>query len=351
VSRAPAKRFVDIERALRWAYREELPKRHALPRRLGAHTQERVWSPYTFPAGYPEVSPSFREATAGGPSGGYADGWSRDPGFPQALGEPHPDAITMEAAVKGLAAWAGHGFGPDPTAAGLMHGIDHMAVDHVQAGVEAVAAMAGIISVHSRAATRPRWSRKLPEPFSDNGQNGKPKVLIEETFVEMVDRKGVYYEPTRNPEPGAITFIKAVTSPPIRAGLYRQGAYCPLVFRPRPEAVVAERAEYAAWRMGLEILAGELEGKLSAIVVLTPAAAWRPWCFDRGSAGEGELQGRPPELFKALRDEPYRRETREQAAAKRRAAQRRSLQVRAEETRPVTRAPGGRRDNNGTNGA
>jgi hypothetical protein len=309
-----------------------------------------VWSPYTFPAGYPEVSPSFREATAGGPSGGYADGWSRDPGFPQALGEPHPDAITMEAAVKGLAAWAGHGFGPDPTAAGLMHGIDHMAVDHVQAGMEAVAAMAGIISVHARAATRPRSSRKLPEPFPDKGNNGKPKVLIEETFVEMVDRKGVYYEPVSNPPPGAITFTKAVPSPPIRAGLYRQGAYCPLIYRPSPAGVVAERAEYAAWRMGLEILAGELEGRLSAIAVLTPAAAWRPWCFDRGSAGQGEMHGRPPDLFKALRDEPYRRETREQAAAKRSAAQRRSLQVRTEQARPVMRAPRGRRDNNGTNG-
>jgi hypothetical protein len=346
-----SKRFVDIEFALRWAYRDELPKRHALPRRLGTHTQERVWSPYTFPAGYPEVSPSFREATAGGPSGGYADGWSRDPGFPQALGEPHADAIVIEAAVKALEAWKGHGFGPDPAESGLMHGIDHMDIDHVQAGMEAVAAMAGIVAVHARAATRPRWSRKLPEPLPDNGQNGKPRVLIDETFVEMVDRKGVYYEPTRDPEPGAITFTKAVPSPPIRAGLYRQGAYCPLVYRPSPAGVVAERAEYAAWRLGLEILAGELEGRLSAIAVLPPAAAWRPWCFDRGSAGEGEQHGRPPDLFKALRDEPYRPETREQAAAKRRAAQRRALAPRTEQTRPVIGRRGAREGGNGTDAA
>lgn len=358
MSRAPAKRFLDIEYALRWAYRDELPKQHAPPRRLGAHTQERVWSPYTFPAGYPEVSPSFREATAGGPSGGYADDpWSRDPGFPQALGEPHPDAIVIEAAVKALEAWKGHGFGPNPAESGLMHGIDHMAVDHVQAGMEAVAMMAGIISVHARAATRPRWSRKLPEPFPDNGANGKPKVLIEETFVEMVDRKGVYYEPVSSfdkgsgPPPGAITFIKAVPTRRIRAGLYRHGAYCPLLYRPSPAGIVAERAEYAAWRMGLEVLAGELEGRLSAIAVLTPAAAWRPWCFDRGSAGEGEQHGRVPELFRALRDEPYRRETREQAAAKRRAAQRRQIEPRTEQTRSMTGRRGSREGGNGTNGA
>src|SRR5258708_37970320 len=123
----------------------------------------------------------------------------------------------------------------------------------------------------------------------------------------MVDRKGVYYEPVSNPPPGAITFIKAVPIRSIRAGLYRQGAYCTLVYRPSPAGVVAQRAEYAAWRMGLEILAGELDGRLSAIAVLTPAAAWRPWCFDRGSAGEGEQHGQPPHLF-AFRDEPYRQE-------------------------------------------
>src|SRR5258706_11880489 len=133
LSKRPAKRFLDIETALRWAYRDELPKRDhtAVPKHA---LNERVWSPYTRPADFPEVSPSFREATGGGPSGGYADGWSRDPGFPAALGEPHPDAFAIEAAVKGLAAWAGHGFGP-ADAAGLMHGMDLAAwashLDHV----------------------------------------------------------------------------------------------------------------------------------------------------------------------------------------------------------------------------
>ncbi len=247
--------------------------------------------------------------------------------------------------MKALEAWQGHGFGPDPTAAGLMHGIDHMSIDHIQAGMEAVAAMAGIIAVNARAATRPRWSRKLPEPFPDNGQNGKPRVLIDETFVEKVDRHGVYYEPDANPPPGAITFVQAVPSPHIRKDRYRQGAYCPLVYRPSPAGVVAERAEYAAWRMGLQLLQESLEGALFSLAPLSPAAAWRPW------AGQGEIHGRPPELFKALRDDPYRRLTREQEAARRRAALRRRLQPRAEETRPVMRAPGGRRDNNGTSGA
>ncbi|SRR5258708_306833 len=100
--------------------------------------------------------------------------------------------------------------------------------------MEAVAAMAAIVAVHARVATRPKWSRELPEPFADTGLNGKPRVLVDETFIEKFDRHGMFYEPTRDhPEPGAITFTQPVPCRSIRAGLYREGAYCPLVFRPR----------------------------------------------------------------------------------------------------------------------
>jgi hypothetical protein len=76
---------------------------------------------------------------------------------------------------------------------------------------------------------------------------------------------------------------------------------------------VTERAEYAAWRTGLDILQRELEGRLTSTAPLQAAAPWRPWGW------EGELHGSRPQLG----DELYRRETREQAAAKRRALQRR----------------------------
>jgi hypothetical protein len=209
--------------------------------------------------------------------------------------------------------------------------------------MEAVAMMAGLVAVHARAGTRPRWSRELPEPFPDIGENGKPPVLVDEVFVEKVDRHGVYYAPDRNPPPRAITFVQAVPSPHIRKALYRTGAYCPLIYRPSPAGIVRERAEYAAWRMGLELLQASLEGALSSLAPLPPAAPWRPW------AGEREAHGRVPELFRGQRDEPYRRLTREQEAARRGAAQRRRLQVRTEETRPV-RAPPGRRRDDSTNG-
>ncbi len=97
------------------------------------------------------------------------------------------------------------------------------------------------------------------------------------------------------------------------------------------------RAEYTAWRMGLELLYQALTGKLAAIAPLPAAAPWRPW------AGEGELHGRPPELFKGRREDSYRCETREQAAARRRAMLRRRLAPRTEEARPTRASPGGKR--------
>jgi hypothetical protein len=312
-----AKRFLDIEVALRWAYRDELPKR--------------------------QRGGSWMGGTALSPVGAMFSGdeqGDRDPGFPAALGEPHPDALLIEASVKGLDAWFGHGFGPDPTAAGLMYGIEHMELDHVQAGVEAVAAMAAIVAVHARTGTRPAWPQELPKPFPDRGGNGKPRVLIDEIFVETLDNRGrTYFAPTRNPPPGAISYRAPVPAPPVRKGAYRIGSYCPLVYRPVPARVLADRAEYAAWRMGLELLCQALAGKLASIAPLPAAAPWRPW------AGEGELHGRVPELFKGRREDSYRRETREQAAARRRSAQRRALHARTEQTRPTRASSPGEREN------
>ena len=196
-----AKRFVDIEHALRWAYRDELPKRQ-------------------------QGDGSWIGGTALSPVGGMisaADEGSVDgePGYAAARGEPHPEVLAIEAAVKGLGAWVGYGFGPDD-AAGLMHGIEHMDVDHVQAGVEAVAAMPAIVAVHARAGSRPRWSWELPVPLPDRGGNGKPRVMIDEIFVESYDRKGVFYAPApAEIPPGTITYVQSPARRFVRASTAR----------------------------------------------------------------------------------------------------------------------------------
>ncbi len=61
---------------------------------------------------------------------------------------------------------------------------------------------------------------------------------------------------------------------------YPRGAYCAIEWDD-PKSIVIERAEYAAWWAGLDLLAHELSGKLASIAVLPPAAAQRPWAARR----------------------------------------------------------------------
>ena len=137
IGHAPAaKRFVDIEYALRWAYRDELPKRQHGGSSWIAGT------PLTpVRVNFSDIGEYFR----------------REPGFPEAAGEPHPDAFLIEAAAKGLEAWRGHGFGPDPAQSGLMHGIDHMDIDHVQAGISRSPAIRSMLKPLRSPATSIMW--------------------------------------------------------------------------------------------------------------------------------------------------------------------------------------------------
>jgi hypothetical protein len=318
----PGKRFVDIEACLRWAYRDELPKRQHGGRLAGGD----VAGMSMFKAAVDEDRRNARE-----------------PGFPAALGDPHPDSDIIEKAVRNLAGF--HRLGDD-IVAGLGTGLAPLvtAIDLEEAAVEAVAALPGIVIHHARMGTRPRWRSDQPAPYAVHGSNGQPKVLIDEVFVETIDRKGRVRHveasklaPEEWPEI-PIVHIRTVASPATRAGLYREGTYHPLVYRPSPAGLLRERAEYTAWRAALELLSENLAGKLASIAPLPPAAPWRPWL------GESDAHGRPPQLFAGLRETPYRRpETREQAAEKRRTAQRRSRDGRAEEVRPTTApAKGGR---------
>lgn len=305
------KRFLDIEQVLRWAYRDELPKRVA-------------------------VGPSFADMLRP-PSAdfGHDDGAVREPGHPAALGEPHPDALAIEAAVRNLADWRGHTFGADD-AAGLAWGFAGLNIDLESAALEAVATMPAAIAVHARAGARPKWSAGTPRPYRPKTPNGKALVLIEEAFVEIYDKRRdrnrlvpVAEMPGRRVPPGSPTIIQTIAAPPLRSGLYRVGAYCPLEYRPDPVRLVRERAEWAAWRMGLQLLWENLEGRLETIAPLPPAAPWRPW------AGETETYGRPPQLFRHLRTSLHARETREQQAARRRRTLRREWEPRIERSRPV----------------
>ena len=77
------RRKMTIEEALRWATRDELPKRREdSPIRGPQCASDPVWRMVAM--------------------GGRVDNWSREPGMPPAMGDPHPDAITIEAHLQVL---------------------------------------------------------------------------------------------------------------------------------------------------------------------------------------------------------------------------------------------------------
>lgn len=68
---------------------------------------------------------------------------------------------------------------------------------------------------------------------------------------------------------------------PIRRDLYPTGSFCRIEFEPDPQLAVNDRADYCAWRLALEALAGALSGKLARIAALPPAAALFPWTGEK----------------------------------------------------------------------
>lgn len=216
---------VDTEKLLQWAFRDELPK-----------DQDRR-------GGGPDISPMFRLADLGT----RVDDWSAEPGFPRALGAPHPDALEIEAAVLSLAdavidwpATRRSAIGP---VAGLLAD-DEPGLARLTIGIP------GLVAMHARMGTRPRWDMTpLPEPVI--GRNGKPVVRFLGADGRAVEgRRGRHYGPQ---------------------------AHCPLMWFPAPREAAFARIEYSIWWQALDTLADHLAGRLADHAPLPPAAHPSPW--------------------------------------------------------------------------
>lgn len=270
-SRRPAaisnKRLLDIEDALRWAFREELPKRRE------GHEDGRLRE-------YPSVCPMFAMAV----HGGRIQNFSREPGFPAAMGEPHPDALIIEAAVLDLARFSGHRFEGD---LGLLTCLpagldDHAAMDR------AMEQIVDLIRIKARLGARPTFAAS-PIPAAIVDSRGRPIVLVARTEMRA-DSEG-RLRPHLIEEPcGAEGKDR-----------YRRGAFCPIHWDD-PRSILIERAEYAAYWAALDLLAHELSGKLASIGVLPPAAAQRPWAGEADAAKPKRILDSPSSRAK-LRDQ------------------------------------------------
>lgn len=209
---------LDVEALLRWAYRDELP------RRIG-------WS-----GGGGAVAPGFQFADLGC----RVDDWSHEPGFPVAMmGEPHRDAVAVEAAVNALCTFgiewpmARDWLAPD---CGRFLADDEIMLAAMSFDLRT------LVACRARIGERPDWRADPWRARRTIGPRNKPVVL-------------------------GIT----------RQGRYEVGACCPLIIEPDPREVVADRAVYSAWYEALVMLASDLANHLDAHIVTPPAAPARPW--------------------------------------------------------------------------
>jgi len=220
------KRQLDIEKLLHWAFRDELPKKGI------------EW------ASSSGISPMFRLADLGT----RVDDWSREPGFPVAVGAPHPDSLLVEGAVERLADvdvdW------PATRRGGMIGSLAGLLADNEPTLASLTIGRVGLVAMHARMGTRPRWDMNpLPEPVV--GRNGK-------AVVQYLGDDGRLVDGRRNGNPGA-------------------GARCPLMWFPAPRAVAFARIEYSVWHASLLELAAALEDQLEFNRALPPAASSAPW--------------------------------------------------------------------------
>jgi len=163
-------------------------------------------------------------------------------------------------------------FAPPPCAmseADLTFGLG-FALDAAGALRTALANVANLMLVHGRLASRPPLRLEPPEPRAKLAPNGKPGAW----------RREVWAEPTFGDHTQAQREVEVAVSALKRRNHYPDGAFGVVEWEPRPQELVDERAEYAAWRAGLEWLAAGLAGALETRTVLPPRAAWRPWAGD-----------------------------------------------------------------------
>lgn len=210
---------MSIEAILRWAYRDELPKGGATYTGVGGAT-----------------APGFGAAALGDMIDDWS--WEWEPGHPAAMGEPHPDALTVSAHVQALGAVEVDAVASReellPEAWRLIDPDDLLRSRII------VDRTVYVIS-HAKMGTRPEW-RAGWAVGRIIGRNGQP-------VVEEVDEHG-HYGP---------------------------GASCPLEVVPEPRDVVTDRAIYAAWHGALVDLANRVGDSLVSIEPLPPEAPARPW--------------------------------------------------------------------------
>lgn len=223
------KQKIDIEKALIWAYRDELPKQS-----VGGLTG---WERSIFL--------------------GYIDDKPREYSLPVALGPPHPDALLLDHAVRNLPTI---GIDWKRSREHLMGDLAGWLTDDNARVAHMSVSSAALVMGFARMGARPRWDLGAARVRPKLGKNGKPEIY----FVD---------------DAGAL--VCGITTTGRR---YGPGARCKTYLDPDPAEIASARFEYLVWRQALASL---VKGSWNyADHILTgPTAAAAPWLVDDEAKG------------------------------------------------------------------
>ncbi len=270
-----AKRRVGIEEALRWAYRDELPKTpRAAPSHMPLVSQWR------------QVEEFFEELSLAGLDenrfGLVAD--------PFAQNEPHADAIRIHEAVRALEEfdidmpdgwpWLGDGAGALRCGAGvrdLVFRADRGGKLRLRFSVPM------LIAHHAIMGDAPDWRAEDFTESVETWPNGRPKY-----FRKMRQ----WFDGPNGPVEDVFEVV--VQTGHRAGGLPVEECYTKPVLDPDPTFEFVSRAKYEVWRAALDVLAIDLEGELETIDVQESARAREPWITGEATSGRilPDLSGR-----------------------------------------------------------
>ncbi|WP_445490221.1 hypothetical protein [Rhodopseudomonas sp. RCAM05734] len=252
---------IDVELALRWAWRDELSKRQT-------SAAEAVWD---------RIDDFGRHGGVDVDGGGGVQRYD--------FGVPDPDAEILERAIAEL----------EPVVIDWGESLGLIAGD-----------LAGLLSVNDfRRQHQPQpkagWGkagdRALRGWFGPGGerpQRDRPRdVMMVGTFnpkvLVTVHAMGASRPDWRedDPMPGRVLSTNGkdamVEGKCEGRNRYSAGSYCPLEWDPSPLSIIQARADYVVWLEALHDLAASVE--LTKFTLLPPRAAVAPWFGDKDAGG------------------------------------------------------------------
>lgn len=253
-----------IEDLVRWAYLEELPK--VAPGRSGPTGVGNGWGAV---GSYVQLL-AVIDLNPYGVVPNLAD-----------LGEPHPDAVAVHAAIADLDHLVVDDFDPEDLVSDMPHLGDLLqvalaeAIDRVlvrdRDGDLVVKGGVGVL-VRTRAllggAVAPVGDAPRLVPML--GANGR-----------QVWRRRVLMACRWDGDGNEIGWETREVGVPVVSGRVPLDAFPVEVLRPDPTGLIAERLRWMAWHAGLEALETMLTDRLVDHRLVLPDRPWRPWAGDR----------------------------------------------------------------------